>query len=377
MLKNYIKVAIRNLLRSKGFTLINISGLAVGMATAILIFAWIHLEINYEDFHKNGANIYVAFNRGKISDKVECWPYTPKVLAPTLKDEYEEVSNAARAFSRWFVTIVGDRKVSTKALITDPSFLSIFTFPLLEGDARTALSDGHAIVVTEKMALKMFDDTHALGKEIKIDNEIYRVTGVLKDLPPNTDFDFEYLISWEFVKRMDEDDVNWANNGIFTYVLLKPGQSIASVNEKVRDVTIRHSEGLVKEEIFLHPMNQWHLYSRFENGQSVGGRIETVRLFAIIGIFVLLVACINFMNLSTARSEKRAKEVGVRKVAGADKKLLIWQFSSNLLCSLLFQAPSPSCWCKSRCPTLIHSLENRYTFHSPIFISGWRSSCSS
>jgi putative ABC transport system permease protein len=133
-------------------------------------------------------------------------------------------------------------------------------------------------------------------------------------------------LSWGYMNRTNDDEVNWANNGIFTYVQLKPGHSFASVSEKIKDVTIRHSEGLVKEEIILHPISQWHLYSRFENGKSAGGRIETVRLFAIIGGFVLLVACINFMNLSTARSEKRAKEVGVRKVAGADKTLLIGQF---------------------------------------------------
>jgi ABC-type antimicrobial peptide transport system permease subunit len=326
MLRNYFKVAFRNLVRSKGFTFINVSGLAVGMATAIIIFVWIHHEVSFDTFHVNQPNIYQAWNRGRINDKIECWPYTPKVLGPTLKAEYEEVAEVARTFNRWFVTIVDDRKVSTKALIADPSFLKIFTFPLLEGNAGTALNDGYSIVVTEKMALKMFDDIHALGKEIKIDNELYRVTGVMKDLPPNTDFDFEYILSSEYVKRTNEDDMNWANNGIFTYVQLNDGHSFASVSEKIKDVIIRHSEGLVKEEIILHPISRWHLYSRFENGKYAGGRIETVQLFAVIGGFVLLVACINFMNLSTARSEKRAKEVGVRKVAGADKTLLVGQF---------------------------------------------------
>jgi putative ABC transport system permease protein len=326
MLRNYFKVALRNLIRSKGFSFINISGLAVGMATAIIIFIWIDHEVSFDTFHVNRPDIYQAWNKGRMNDKIECWPYTPKVLGPTLKAEYEDVADVARTFSRWFVTVVDDRKISTKALIADPSFLKIFTFPLLEGNPGTALNDSYSIIVTEKMALKMFDDIHALGKEIKIDNELYRVTGVMKDLPPNTDFDFEYILSWGYMKRTNDDEVNWANNGIFTYVQLKPGHSFASVSEKIKDVTIRHSEGLVKEEIILHPISQWHLYSRFENGKSAGGRIETVRLFAIIGGFVLLVACINFMNLSTARSEKRAKEVGVRKVAGADKTLLIGQF---------------------------------------------------
>lgn len=326
MLKNYLRVAFRNLIRSKGFTLINVSGLAVGMATAVLIFVWIHHEVSFDSFHVNGPNIYQAYNRGKMNDQIRCWPNTPLVLGPTFKAEYPDIVNTARAHTQWFVTIVGERKASTKAILADPAFLNIFTFPLIEGNAATALLDSYSIVVTEKMALKMFDTTHALGKEIKINNEMYQVTGVMKDLPANTDFDFEYILPWSYITRQGYDDIDWASNNTHTYVLLKEGHSLATVSEHIKDVTIRHSEGEVKEEIFLHPINRWHLYSEFENGIAAGGRIETVRLFAIIGVFVLLVACINFMNLSTARSEKRAKEVGVRKVAGADKTLLVWQF---------------------------------------------------
>lgn len=337
MIRNYLKVALRNLVRSKGFTLINIAGLASGMATAILIFIWIFHEVSFDEFHVNKASIYQAWNKGKMDDRIQCWPSTPTVLGPTLKAEYEDVAEVARANSRWFVTATGDRKISTKALIVDPSFLKIFTFPLIEGDTRTALQDSYSVVVTEKMALKMFDDPHALGKEIRINDELYKVTGVLKDLPLQTDFDFEYLMPWAFMTRNGDDEVNWANNGVSTYVQLKEGHSFASASEKIKDISIRHSEGSVKEEILLHPISRWHLYSRFENGKSVGGRIDIVRLFAIIGGFVLLVACINFMNLSTARSEKRAKEVGVRKVSGADKSLLVWQF---LLESILLAAIS-------------------------------------
>ncbi len=326
MIKNYITVAFRNLLKTKSFTFINISGLAVGMATAILILTWIYNEASFDQFHQNKQHVYQAYNRGIMDGKLQCWPNTPKVLGPTLKSEFADVDAVARGYSRWFVTIAEDRKVSSKALITDPSFLKIFSFPLAEGDVNTVLNDGYSIVVTKKMALKMFDTVDALGKDIKIDNEFYHVTGILEDLPTNTDFDFEYLLSWEYMRRTGDDEVNWGNNGIFTFVMLKDGVKGESMNEKIKDITIRHSNGIVKEEIFLHPLDRWHLYSRFENGVATGGRIEMIRLFGIIGIFVLLVACINFMNLSTARSEKRAKEVGVRKVAGAGRNSLIWQF---------------------------------------------------
>ncbi|HZI25444.1 MAG TPA: ABC transporter permease, partial [Chryseolinea sp.] len=326
MIKNYITIAVRNLFKTKGFTFINISGLAVGMATAILILTWIYHELRFDKFHQNKKNIYHAYNRGMMDGKLQCWETTPMILGPTLKNEFPDVDAVARGYSRWFVTIAGDRKLSTKAFITDPSFLKIFSFPLVEGDVNTVLDDGYSIVITKKMALKMFDTVDALGKDIKIDNEFYHVTGVLEDLPLNTDFNFEYLLSWEYMRRTGDDEINWANNGIFTFVMLKDGTDFESMNEKIKDITIRHSNGIVKEEIFLHPLDRWHLYSRFENGVASGGRIDMVRLFGIIGIFVLLVACINFMNLSTARSEKRAKEVGVRKAAGASRNSLVWQF---------------------------------------------------
>jgi putative ABC transport system permease protein len=296
------------------------------MATTMLIFLWIQNEMSYDTFHDKHANIYQAWNRGRINDRIQCWPNTPMVLGPTLKTEYEDIAAVSRAFSRWFVTVAGDRKMSSQALIIEPAFFDIFSFPLIEGDVRSALADGYSMIVTEKMALKMFDSKHVLGKEIKIDNEIYHITGVMEDLPANSKFTFDYVMSWEYFKRIGEDDVNWANNGINTYVLLKDGHSIKSVNDKIKTVTISHSQGVVKEEVFLHPISDWHLYSHFENGKPAGGRIDMVRLFAIIGGFVLLIACINFMNLSTARSEKRAKEVGVRKVAGANRYVLVSQF---------------------------------------------------
>jgi ABC-type antimicrobial peptide transport system permease subunit len=286
-----------------------------------------------------------------MDGKLQSWPNTPKVLGPTLKTEFADIKEVSRTFMRWFVTIAGDRKISTQALIADPSFLKIFSFPLIEGDVNTALNEGYSIVVTKKMALKMFGNTNVMGKEIKIDNELYQVTGILEDLPTNTDFSFDYLLSWEYMRRTNDDEVNWANNGVYTYVLLGDGANGDQVNQKIKDITIRHSNGIVKEEVFLHPLNRWHLYSRFENGISAGGRIEIVQLFGLIGIFVLLVACINFMNLTTARSEKRAKEVGVRKVAGAGRNSLIWQFLiesialaavAGIIALVLVQAALPS-----------------------------------
>src|SRR3989337_2288292 len=171
MLKNYFNIAIRNLWRTKGFSFINITGLAVGMASAILIFLWIYNELSYDQFHKNKDYLYQAWNRGVFDSKLQCWNSTPKILGPTLKEEYPEVAETARGLSRWFVTVAGENKMSTKALITDPAFLSMFTFPFVKGDEKTALNDVHSIVLTEKMAAKMFGREEAMNKEIRIDND--------------------------------------------------------------------------------------------------------------------------------------------------------------------------------------------------------------
>jgi putative ABC transport system permease protein len=329
MLKNYLKVAIRNLWKSKGFSLINITGLTAGMASAILISLWIYNEVSYDRFHKNRDYIYQAWNRGVFDGKLQCWESTPKVLSYAMKLEFPEVADYCRTNSRWFVTIAGDKKLSSSAMIADPSFLNMFSFPLIEGNASTALNGVYSIVVTEKMATKMFGDEDAINKIIRIDSNNFRVTGVLKNLPPNTKFDFEFILPWSYMTATGQDDQNWANNSAINYVQLKPGVNAVAFAEKMKNITIRHTNGTEKEEVFLHPMSKWHLYSRFENGKIAGGRIETVRLFGIIAVFILLIACINFMNLSTARSEKRAREVGIRKVAGANRFALISQFLSE------------------------------------------------
>ena len=336
MLKNYIKVAFRNLWRSKGFSFLNITGLAIGMASAVLILLWIYNEVSFDRFHKNRNHIYLAMNRGEFDKKLQVWGSTPKILGPTLKMEFPEVKAISRGYYRWFVTMAGETKVSSSAIVTDPAFLSMLSFHLLKGKHATALNDLYSIVITEKMAIKMFGNTDALNKLIRIDSNNFRVTGIMKDLPHNSSFDFEFVLPWAYLTHTGEDDKSWGNNSIETYVQLNDNASEATVNAKIRDITIRHSNQEEEHEVFLHPMSKWHLYSRFENGEIVGGRIETVRLFGIIAAFILLIGCINFMNLSTARSEKRAKEVGIRKVAGANKRILIGQFiGESLLMSVI------------------------------------------
>jgi len=332
----YLKIAWRNLLRSKGFSFINITGLAIGMASAVLILLWIQNELSYDSFHKNRARIYECWNRGTYDGKLQCWNTTPKILGPTLKQEIPEIAENTRVDNRWYVTSVGEKKVSSHAYVVDPCFLTMFSFPMVKGKPATALNNLYSIVITEEMAKKMFGDQDAMNKTIRIDQDNFTVTGILKDLPPNSTFDFEYLLPWAYIKKTGQDDQYWGNNSVSNYVLLTPGTTEAAVDNKIKDITIKHSKGVEQQEVFLHPMSKWRLYSEFENGKITGGRISVVRLFGIIAAFILLIACINFMNLSTARSERRAKEVGIRKVAGARRRSLILQFmSESILIALL------------------------------------------
>lgn len=217
MIKNHFKVVFRNMLRNKTFSLINMAGLVIGIACSLLICLWIYNEISYDRFHKNAGHLYQVWNRGTFDNKLQCWNAVPKPMAAALKLEYAAIENSCRTDSRWFVTIAGDKKVSTKALVTDPSFLSMFSFPLVKGSKETALNSVYSIVITEKMAVKMFDDADPMGRIIEIDGDNFTVTGVLKDLPVNSSFDFEYMVPWAYYKKIGADDDNWGNNSVSVY----------------------------------------------------------------------------------------------------------------------------------------------------------------
>lgn len=339
MLKNFFKVAWRNMLRSKGFTLINITGLIVGMASAILILLWIQNEVSYDQFHEKKDRIYEAWNRASFSGELNCWNTTPKVLARTLEKDLPEVEAAVRVdWGSNFLFSIGDKRITVQGSMVDSNFLQVLSFPLLKGDPSQVLKDMHSIVLTEKLAKKLYGNEDPMGKVIKIDNkENFTVTGILKDLPNNTRFSFEYLMPWSYLRFTGEDDQYWGNNSTRTYVLLKPHASLASVNAKMKVFKPKYDPEDPKWEMFLYPLNRWHLYSNFTNGKEDGsGRITFVRLFAIVAAFILLIACINFMNLGTARSEKRAKEVGIRKVVGARKYSLVTQFiGESILLALI------------------------------------------
>jgi putative ABC transport system permease protein len=332
MLKNYLKVAWRSLIRNFSFSVINILGLAIGMASAILILLWVQNEMSHDRFHAKKDRLYRLNNRDSFNGEAWAWATTPKPMVPALKQEYPDVEDAVRVNDAKFLFTVGDKHLNLEGIFTDPGFLNTFSFPMLQGQIN-ALNGNYNIVLTQKGAKKLFGEDNAMGKVVRLDStDNFTVAGVLKDLPNNTKFEFDYLLPWSYMKKIGWDDTAWGNNSIESFVVLKPGVKQADFDKKIKDITIKHRaapDGETTTHVFTQLFSDTWLYSKSENGQYVGGRISMVRLFTVIAGIILLIACINFLNLSTARSEKRAKEVGIRKAVGA--KVLCLHFLRALL----------------------------------------------
>lgn len=327
MIKNYFKIAWRNLWKNKGFSFINIAGLATGMCGAILIFTWIQNELSFDRFHKNSDNLYKVWNRSDkdAGNNIYTWDVTSAPIAPELKQKFPEVKAAARVYwpnERLFN--YKEKGIVATGLDVDPQFLSMFSFPMVDGNEHS-LDDPKGIVLTVSLAKRIFGTENPTNKLLRLnDKENYKVTGIISDPPANTQFQFDYLVSLAPMIGASEAN-SWGNASFNTYVQLQPGANAALVDQKIKNMLKSHDPNL-HFGIFLHPAKKWHLNSRFENGVAVGGAIETVRILFTIAVLILLIACINFMNLSTAQSEKRGKEVGVRKVIGANRFAIIKQF---------------------------------------------------
>lgn len=334
MINNYLKIAWRSLLATKRFSIINISGLAVGMAAAGLVFLWLQHEASFDAFHDNKDRLFEVYGLATVNGDQTAINQTEQPLAPALKKDFGEVENAARFVeASSFLLTAGEKHFTDiNGGFVDPSFFDMFSFPAIRSNQQDPQKNISSIVITESLAEKLFGKEDALNKMIKIDSvDYFQVTAVLKDLPSNTRFNFEYLLPWDYLRRLGWNNDSWLSNNISTFVLLKPNTNVAAFNDKIKDIARRYSGNQEIWTHFLFPLEQWHLYAVFKNGKPVGGRIEVVRLFTIVAILILLIACINFINLSTAKSEKRAKEVGVRKVAGAGKGMLIAQFMTEAL----------------------------------------------
>ena len=344
MLKNYFKIALRTLLRNKAFSAINIIGLSVGMAVAILIGLWIFDEMSFDKYHQKYDRIAQVMQSQTWNGVIGSQTAMPLPLAPELRAKYSgDFKNVV--LSSWtfeHILAVGDRKFTKTGNFVEPKFPEMFTFKMLKGSQK-GLKDPYSILISESVATALFGDTDPINKIVKVDNKTnVKVTGVYEDLPHNTTLnEVTFVLPWEmylatenWVKNSQDQ---WNNNSFQTFAELNPNADFDKVSAKIRLVKFNHDkQDAAKPMVFLHPMSKWHLYSEFKDGKIAGGRIQFVWLFGIIGVFVLLLACINFMNLSTARSEKRAKEVGVRKAIGSVRSQLITQFLSESLLIVVF-----------------------------------------
>jgi len=346
MFKNFLKTTFRNLCKNKGYSFLNIFGLAIGIACAGFIFLWVEDEINFDSNNVNKSRIYLVKTNDKVDDGVFTHSSTAGPMAPAMQATIPGIANTCRTTEGGtsFLFTIGDKAVNASGKYVEPSFFSMFTLPFVQGNAGSAFSQLHSIVITEKTARKFFgDEKDVLGKTVRMDNkQDYVVSGVLKDLPENSTLQFEWLAPFKVWYDANPRAATWFNFGLTTYVELKPGVDAAAINKQLLnpfyDFTTQKIEANKSSvHVFLFGMNDWHLRDDFDNGKPTGsGRILYVRLFSIIAWIILFIACINFMNLATAGSEKRSKEIGVRKVLGSGKKRLVIQFIGEaLLMSLL------------------------------------------
>ncbi len=323
-----LKTTVRQLRRNKTISFINISGLAIGMATAILIFLWVANELSYDQFHPNKDRIYELYSQTKVNGQLQANGAVPSILAPVLKANYPQVEEVNRLSGVGsFVLKHGDKRFESKGLLTDPNFFKFFSYQFSEGNPGTALAGLHTIVLTDKMAKKLFGNEDPMGKIVKIDSIAnFTVTGVLKPLPTNTQFNFvEYIVPLSYMREVHWASDDWKSNTVNMFVMLKPGVSRKAADGLFWNVFSNQHVNPGTNGI-VQPMKDLWLYSDYENGKFLPGRLVMVKWFAIIAALVMLIACINYMNLGTARSAKRAKEVGIRKVAGAGRSMLIKQF---------------------------------------------------
>ncbi|KAA9345565.1 ABC transporter permease [Adhaeribacter soli] len=329
MLYNYLKIGLRNLMRHKVFSLINIFGLALGMTCCIFILLWVKDELSFDRFHKHTDNLVriISVQHYPGSDDLITQSGNG-MIAPSMARELPEVERAIRlSWNQEELFSLGEKAFKVDGLYADTTFFEAFTFPLLYGDSKLVLNEPNSVVISDSVALKFFGSTNVVGKVFKTNNsKSYKVTGVVQKPPKNSTIQFDFVKPYKDYLKENQWLNDWDNYGMRNFLQLKPGTDLAAFNRKVAHYPTQPGRGKRDIDVFVQPLKDAHLYSDFRPGKTNSGGILYVRLFSAVAGFILLIACINFMNLATARSSKRAKEVGVRKAIGAAKSQIITQF---------------------------------------------------
>ncbi len=350
MLRNYIKIAWRNIANNKAYTAINVLGLAAGMAVALMIALWVANEYSYDRFLPDANRVYQVRRNFNSNGETLTFSSTSLRLSDVLHTIPEIESVATTDWTGTHGLMVGDKKLSITGIQAGSDFLKIFSYAMLQGSRSSALSDAYSIVLTKATAIALFGTENVINKVVRIDNAYnLKVTGVIQDLPSNSSMQFKFLIPFSLLEQtqsyMKGAHASFGNNGYQLFVKLKPGVNYAKLAAKIKNIEKGEDNINAKNsEVIMQAMPDWHLYSDYKNGIAGAGFIDYVHIFSIIGVLVLLIACINFINLTTARSEKRAREVGIRKAIGSQRQHLIFQFLTEsalitfmaFICSIIF-----------------------------------------
>ncbi|OEJ99870.1 ABC transporter permease [Roseivirga misakiensis] len=342
MLKNFILVTLRNLRRNTLYSVINISGLSIGIACSILILLWVQDETSFNKFIPKVNKIHQVWVNAAFDNGIQSWNSVPLPTYEEMKSAHAKISNSVvTGWGGMRLIAKEDNRIMKRGYFASEEFLEVFEYPMVVGDRSTVMDDPSSIVISEELSNILFKGQDPVGEFVKVDDEsVLQVTGVFKDVPDNSTFQFDYLIPWKHREAtqqwvVDNKD-NWGNYSFQVYVELNGENDELEVEESIRDILTEKGQDDIERSFFLHPMSRWRLHTNFENGKESGGQHEYVTLFTAIATFILIIACINFMNLATARSEKRAREVGIRKSLGSKRSQLIFQFyGESIVISLI------------------------------------------
>jgi len=339
MFKNYIKVALRNTIRHRGYSFINIAGLAIGMACCVVLFLYVQNELGYDRFHEKADQIYRVITKYESNGQINRIASTSAPLGPALQDDFPEVRQTVRLGKNVFKILHQRKRYYEQLFFVDPEIFDVFSFPLTTGDPKTVLSEPYSLVISEKMAKKYFSEDNPVGKVLNIENwHDFRITGVLKNIPSNSHLQFDFLAPFtDFVSRNLRE---WGMSNYYTYALLAEGFSLEEFERKIPDFVEKYrgneSRYAYKVRYTLQPITRIHLHSHLSLEISPNNDINNVAIFALVTVFILLIACFNYLNLSTARYALRAKEVGMRKVIEARRAQIISQcMGETLILSLI------------------------------------------